>query len=84
MTLEEFNTAAVAIVKEFGMNGVSVNVMCGILNGKTFYSCTKHYQLKTIESGHQNNPTAALNAFRDAIEYRLKSYNSRVDNITID
>ena len=76
MNTIEFYKFAVEAAKNRGYEKPSVTTISGCYNGDVKHSCQlwdneKH---KHINSGLHGNPVAAIQAFKDAIEFHNKTY----------
>ena len=86
MTTTEFYRSAVQIAEEAGFEKPSVTTISGAYHGVIQHSCQLwiNERFKRVTSGMQNNPNAALQAFKDAIEFENKEYSKEISDIELD
>lgn len=76
MNTIEFYHFAVDAAKSRGYNQPHVTTLSGCYSGEVKHSCQlwDNDKLKHINSGLHNNPVAAIQAFKDAIDFHNKTY----------
>jgi len=86
MNTIEFYHFAVDVAKNRGFETPSITTLSGCYNGEVKHSCQvwDNARLKHINSGLHNNPVAAIQAFKDAIEFHNKSYADYTQSTDID
>ena len=85
MTTLEFYNFAVLAATERGFEKPSITTHAMCMQGNMHYSCSlwvsnKH---KHIESKQHNNPIAAIQAFKDAIDFEKLTYSTTQEEITL-
>lgn len=85
MNTIEFYQFAVNAAKDRGFKDPSITTMSGCYNGKIQHSCQlwDNTKLKHINSGLHGNPLAAIQAFKDSIEFYNKKYDEYLDTIDV-
>ena len=85
MTTQDFYNFAILAAKERGYEtpNVIVHTLCssnGIKHICSLWDCNKK---RHIESGLQNNPVSAIQAFKDALDFQNKKYSQTSEDIEL-
>ena len=85
MNTTEFYNFAVLAATERGYEKPSITTHAMCRDGNMYYICSlwlgiKH---KHIESGQHNNPIAAIQAFKDAIDYEKLTYSKQQEDMDL-
>ena len=85
MTTQQFYDFAVEAAKNRGYKEPSVTTISGCYNGRIHHSVVMYdaVKRKNINSGLQANPVAAIQAFKDEIEFSQKTYSNEQESIEI-
>lgn len=85
MTTTEFYNFAVLAAQERGFKEPNIVTMSGCYNGLIKHSCQLwlNDKRKHINSGLHYNPVAAIQAFKDAIDFENKTYSNVCEDVEL-
>lgn len=84
MTLKMFHDFGILAAKERGYDTDNINAFAINLGGKQSYSLECWTGKETIRGGNFNNPAAAVQAFKDALDYQSKTYSQITEDIELE
>ena len=86
MNTIEFYNFAVQAAKNRDYQNPSITTISGCFDGKINHSCQlwDSTKRKHINSGLHSNPVAAIQAFKDAIEFSNKIYSDHVEMVDVE
>ena len=85
MTTTDFYNFAVLAAKERGFENPNVTTISGVYSGKILHSCQlwNTQKRKHISGGQHDNPVAAIQAFKDALDFDAKTYSKISEDVTL-
>lgn len=83
MDLQQFYNLAIEAAKERGYENPNVTTISGCFKGNISHSINIWDGVKHIYSAHHKSPEAALQSFKDAIDFNNKQYPDNIESIEI-
>lgn len=87
MTTKEFYNLAVETAKQYGFENPKVSVITLMSEPDKYFHVCKLWRPDKrmfIEGKAQNNPSASIQSFKDALEYEMKVYDTLSDGLTLE